>query len=127
MPFDWNEYLRLARQLATAGDEASKRSAISRAYYFVFNIAFARAEATAGRFPGGETSHKWCWDRYEKTPDANCKLLGLDGTRMKRLRVKADYKSIDIPRIDDEVRRVLQQAQQFRASLDALNPRFPLP
>ena len=52
MPFDWNEYLVLARQLATAGDEASKRSAISRAYYFVFKMAFARAEATAWKASG---------------------------------------------------------------------------
>jgi hypothetical protein len=51
MPLDWNEYFVLARQLATARDEASKRSAISRAYYFVFNIAFFRAEATAGGYP----------------------------------------------------------------------------
>jgi len=51
MPFDWNEYLALARRLAAAGDEASKRSAISRAYYFVFNSAFSRAEATAGGYP----------------------------------------------------------------------------
>jgi hypothetical protein len=127
MPFDWNEYLALARQLAAANDEASKRSAISRAYYFVFNIAFARAEATAGRFPGGETTHKWCWDRYERTPDPSCRRLGIRGTRMKRLRVKADYKATDIPRLDDEVRRMISEAQQFRANLDALNPRYPLP
>jgi len=127
MPFDWNEYLALARKLAAAGDEASKRSAISRAYYFVFNVAFARAEATAGGYPGGESFHKWCWDKYEKTPDANCRRLGIDGTRMKRRRVKADYKATDIPRLDDEVRRMLAEAQQFRASLDALNPRYPLP
>lgn len=127
MPFDWNEYLVLARKLATAGDEASKRSAISRAYYSIFNAAFARAELTAGRFPGGETSHKWCWDRYDRTPDAACRALGIDGTRMKRWRVRADYKASDIPRLDEEVRRILAKAQQFRTSLDALNPRFPLP
>lgn len=127
MPFDWNEYLALAHRLAAANDDASKRSAISRAYYFVFNIAFARAEATAGTFPGGETSHKLCWDRYERTPDPNCRRLGIEGTRMKRLRVKADYKAADMPRLDDEVRRMLMAAQQFRASLDALNPRYPLP
>ena len=127
MPFDWNEYLVLARQLALAGDDASKRTAISRAYYFVFNIAFARAEATAGRYPGGESSHKWCWDRYESTPDPSCRKLGIDGGRMKRRRVRVDYKPADIPRIDDEVRRMLMEAQQFRADLAALNPRYPLP
>jgi len=127
MSFDWNEYLVLARQLAAANDDASKRSAISRAYYFVFNIAFARAEDTAGRHPGSESFHKWCWDKYRKTPDVNCQQLGIDGDRMKRRRVRVDYKSADIPRLDDEVRRMLQEAQQFRVSLDALNRRYPLP
>jgi hypothetical protein len=127
MPFDWNEYFVLARQLATARDEASKRSAISRAYYFVFNIAFLRAEATAGSYHGGESYHKWCWDKYRRTPDATCQKLGIDGERMKQRRVRVDYKAADILRLDDEVRRMLLEAQQFRASLDALNPRYPLP
>jgi hypothetical protein len=127
MPFDWNEYLVLARQLAAAGDEASKRSAISRAYYFVFNVAFARAEDTAGTYRGNEGYHKWCWDKYRNTPDMSCRQLGIDGERMKQRRVKVDYKAAPIPRLDDEVRRMLLEAQQFRASLDALNPRYPLP
>jgi len=42
MPFDWNKFLSLAQQLATSSDEACKRTAISRAYYCVFNLAFAR-------------------------------------------------------------------------------------
>jgi hypothetical protein len=46
---------------------------------------------------------------------------------MKQRRVRVDYKAADILRLDDEVRRMLLQAQQFRASLDALNPRYPLP
>ena len=29
-----------------------------------FNIAFARAEATAGAYPGGESFHNWCWQKY---------------------------------------------------------------
>ena len=127
MPFDWNEYLVLARRLAAANDDASKRSAISRAYYFAFNIAFARAENTVGRYPGSEGYHKWCWDKYRNTPDMSCRKLGIDGERMKQRRIRVDYKAADIPRLDDEVRRMLSEAQQFRANLDALNPRYPLP
>ncbi len=126
MPFDWNNYLALAAQLA-AGDEASKRTAISRAYYCVFNHAFARAESTAGRHPGGESYHNWCWSKYENTNDASCQQLGNDGQRMKRRRVRADYKANDIPRLDDEVQRMLAEAGQFLADLAALNPRYPLP
>ena len=127
MSFDWTNYLTLAQELATRQDDAAKRTAISRAYYFVFNISFARAETTAGKRPGGETYHKWCWDKYQNTPDPACRQLGLDGERMKRRRVKADYKSADIPRLDDEVRGMLEEAIQFQLDLAALNPRHPLP
>ena len=127
MPFDWNDYLTLAEQLAIGADEASKRTAISRAYYFVFNLAFARAEWTAGPFPRVQSFHSWCWGKYRATPDLACQQLANDGERMKRRRVKADYKSGDIPRLDDQVQRMLQEAQQFRADLAALNPRYPLP
>ncbi len=127
MPFDWNEYLTLAQFLATRLDEASKRSAISRAYYFAFNIAFARAETTAGRRLPWENYHSWCWDKYKNTRDPSCSQLGIDGDRMKRRRVKADYKAADIPRLDDEVRRMLAEAEQFGEDLNILNPRYPLP
>ena len=127
MPFDWNNYLTLARQLAAAVDEASKRTAVSRAYYCVFNLAFARAESTAGRFQGGEGSHVWCWRKYTNTADMSCKRLGNVGDRMRRRRVKADYKAADIPRLPDEVNRMLLDADQFLLDLAALNPRYPLP
>ena len=34
-PFNWNEYFKLAEDLAAHSDEASLRSAISRAYYYI--------------------------------------------------------------------------------------------
>ena len=36
MPFDWNEYYDLAKQLAKESGEAQRRSAISRAYYAAY-------------------------------------------------------------------------------------------
>jgi hypothetical protein len=127
MPFDWNDFFALAEKLAVSADEASKRTAISRAYYSVFNLAFARAEATAGAFPGDESTHNWCWGKYIGTIDPDCRRLGFDGQRMKRGRVKADYKSAEIPRLSDEVKWMLQEAREFRAALLVLNPRYPRP
>ena len=127
MPFDWANYLILAQQLATKADEASMRTAISRAYYCVFNIAFARAESTVGKKSVGETFHKWCWDQCKNTPDQVCRQLGIDGERMKWKRVKVDYYKADIPRLDDEVKRMLQEAGQFLQDLGNLNPRYPSP
>src|SRR5713226_9055264 len=111
MPFDWKEYLTLAQFLSGRADEASKRSAISRAYYSVFNPAFARAELTSGAFPGGETSHMWCWNKYGSTPHPSCRKLAADGQRMERRRDRADYRQ-EIPRSDHEVRLVIEEAIQ---------------
>jgi hypothetical protein len=127
MPFDWNNYLALAEELATRTDEASKRTAISRAYYCVFNLAFARAESTAGRYPGGESFHNWCWGKYKRGPDRSCMQLGITGDRMKTRRVQADYKPADFPRLDEEVRWMLEEARDFQTALQALSPGFPSP
>jgi uncharacterized protein (UPF0332 family) len=130
MPFDWNNFLLLAEELAARADEASKRTAISRAYYFVFHLAFARAELTAGPFQVGESSHRWCWDKYantySKTRDKACNQLWLTGERIKRRRVKADYKQ-DLPRLEDEVRWTLEEAREFLINIRALNVNYPLP
>lgn len=129
MPFDFNNYLTVAEELATRADEGSKRSAISRAYYSAYHLAFSRAERTVGPYPrnAGKSFHQWCWEQYGKTPDVSCQQLGTNGERMKRLRVKADYKSADIPRLNEQVERILQDARQFRADIAALNPLHPRP
>jgi uncharacterized protein (UPF0332 family) len=127
MPFDWNDFLTLAEELATKLDDASKRTAISRAYYCVFNLASARAESKVGPRPKDVPSHQWCWDQYISTPDLTCRQLGNTGERMKRMRHKADYRATDIFRLDDEVRRVLQEAHELLAGLAALKPQYPRP
>jgi uncharacterized protein (UPF0332 family) len=130
MAFDWNNFLILAEEIATRGDEASKRTAISRAYYFVFHLALARAELTAGPFRVGENSHRWCWERYQdtyyKTRDKACNQLWMTGDRMKRRRVKADYKQ-DLPRLEDEVRWTIEEAREFLVNISMLNANYPLP
>jgi len=128
MPFDWNDFLTLADELATRFDEASKRTAISRAYYCVFNLASARAESNVGPRPKGTlTSHQWCWNQYKQTVDPTCQRLGNTGERMKRMRGNVDYRATDIFRLDDEVQRVLQEAHELLAGLAALDPQYPRP
>jgi len=127
MPFDWNDFLSLAEELAQRVDNAARRSAISRAYYSAFNQAYARAEATAGPRPNDQPFHSWCWRTYTSTQDARCRRIGIEGERIKRLRVKADYDRSDNPRIEDEVRRALEEARRYPAILTALDPRHPRP
>src|SRR2546422_3835357 len=127
MPFDCDNFLILAKELATKTDEASHRTAISRAYYCVFNLASARAESKVGPRPIDAPSHQWCWDQYLGTFNLACRQLGNTGDRMKRLRVRADYGAADIFRLDDEVRRILEDARQFLTDLVALDARYPRP
>ena len=126
MPFDWLEFLRLAQTLAANGDEASKRTAISRAYYFIFNLAYTRAEHNCGPKPMGPPgTHAWCWQKYSSNLDAACHALGVEGDRLKRLRHAADYKSNNIHRLDDVCNRMLADVQQLHADLTNLNPALP--
>jgi hypothetical protein len=64
MPFDWNQYLTLAKTLSQAvTDEASLRSAVSRSYYSAFKLALERAELNGYRDKFDETgsSHQLLW------------------------------------------------------------------
>jgi hypothetical protein len=123
MPFDWNNYLTLAEELGNRLDEAAQRTAISRAYYCVFNLALARA----GPPPVAQGIHAWCWAKYEEHPDPSCRLLGINGKRMKARRERADYNPADFRRWGDEVGLMLEEARQFQTALQALPIRFPLP
>jgi hypothetical protein len=127
MPFDWNNFLTLAKDLTEGQDDASKRTAINRAYYCVFNLAFDRAVSAGCQYPGGEGRHRWCWRKYSETPDPSCRRLGVNGGRMAALRVRVDYEAADIPRLDEKALRMLTDAQQFLAALAALNPGYPVP
>jgi hypothetical protein len=128
MPFNWDEYLTLAEQLAQNNDEASKRASVSRAYYSAFNEAMARAEKNCGPKQGGN-SHDWCWNRYIFTvdPTGNCYDLANKGNRLKGMRVRADYDASDIPRIDDFVQKALRSARDLKGRLNALDGKFPAP
>lgn len=127
MAFDWNDFLTLAEDLARRQDDAARRTAISRVYYCMFNLAFARALSTGCRYPGGEGRHQWCWRQYSQSRDPSCAKLGADGDRMKRLRVKADYEDKEMARLSERTAQLMEDARQFLAALAALNPRYPLP
>jgi hypothetical protein len=123
MPFNWIDFLTLAQNLAANGDAASKRTAMSRAYYCIFHLAYARAVANCGPKPAGVTTHAWCWDKF--TTNAACSALGTEGDRLKRLRHKADYDSHDITRLDVECARMIADVQQLHADLSALAANLP--
>ena len=123
VPFRWLEYLRLADDLSRNPDEASHRTSISRAYYFVYHIASARA---IGNGYVDQKSHVELWKLYRKNASRDCKKLADIGFRMKKERVDADYE-ITATRIPDRMNQQLIEANNFRRSLSALNPALPTP
>ena len=85
--FDWAEFLALAaNQLAAHVDEASHRTAISRAYYCAYHKAWAVANGYID-----EKSHWKLWDLYRRKTDVKCRQLRDIGDRMKKERIDADY------------------------------------
>jgi hypothetical protein len=56
--FDWTSYFVLARELAKRPEEASRRTAVSRAYYAIFNKArlLLEGEGTVVSSTGGRTT-----------------------------------------------------------------------
>jgi len=124
MAFDWNYFLTLADDLAKRSDDASKRTAVSRAYYSAFHDALSRAELNCGPKQGGN-SHQWCWDRYLYSRDDDCYQLAIDGTRLKAKRVQADYEAPEIRRLDDYVARALADARDLKKRIANLSPQYP--
>lgn len=129
MPFDWNDFLTLAEELANrpSADAAAMRTAISRAYYSVFNTAFARAASTGGPYSNNQGRHQWCWSKFQSNRDVFCRQLGINGDRMKQRRVRVDYQNADIQRLEEQMRRQIREARQLRQDLATLDPRLPLP
>jgi hypothetical protein len=124
--FDWSEYLKLAQELASRKEEACLRSSLSRAYYYVYNLALTRAERNGFISVQGESTHGQLWRLFSQSPEPECINLGQIALRLKEKREKADYKPV-YRRIEEEVPQVLAEAQDFAARLGRLAPRHPNP
>jgi hypothetical protein len=125
MNFDWNNYLTLAKTLSAAvNDEASLRSAVSRSYYCAFNLALSRAKANNYRPPDDGSSHDLLWDLYGRNNDTGCKRVALFGARMKRRRVKADYRE-HFDKLSAEVQDAIADAEECVAIISNLHKQLP--
>jgi uncharacterized protein (UPF0332 family) len=93
--FDWDEFLKLAKELAQQNDEASLRTAISRIYYAVYWKARIQLEKEGFvvRFGIGRGSHEQVWDEYNNRQGNDNKKIFKFGVELKRNRTKADYKA----------------------------------
>jgi len=124
MEFNWTQFLNLAEQLSRNADEASQRSAISRAYYFVYHVANDRAVANLYKRPEDGTSHNSLWSYYERNNNEECRRIAIIGRRLHQRRVRADYNN-NYPRISEEMVEVILSAQRCASIMESLPPQFP--
>jgi uncharacterized protein (UPF0332 family) len=112
MNFDWNSYLTLAKRLAAdTDDDDALRSAVSRSYYCIFNLAMLKARANQYITKDDASSHDQLWSLYGRNVDEYCEQVSLIGARMKRRRVKADYRSF-FDNLKEEVEDAIEDAEK---------------
>lgn len=92
--FDWQEYLSIADQLVLQENEAAFRSAVSRAYYAIYNRAVAKLieERQITRVDPTEVGkHLTTWKFYRDSHDGKRRQIGINGDRLRRTRIDSDY------------------------------------
>jgi len=114
MAFTWPDVLRLAQGLAGNGDEASLRSAMSRAYYSAFNHARQWLTAQGVHVPTTGRAHQVVWNELENHGHA---VPATIGRTLRTTRNRADYD--DVLPFDPvgQAQLAIAQAQQIIAAL----------
>lgn len=91
MPFVWLDYLGLAKRLGAQADEASLRSAVSRAYYASHHLCSDYCESFMGfQRPVRNVHDAVCMHLYRGNQKE--KKIALKLKRLKNNRGKVDYK-----------------------------------
>ncbi len=116
MAFDWMEFFYLAQSLARQAGQASRRSAISRAYYAVFGIA-----RRAKRLPPvkGSKVHRALIDLFLESSAPAEQQVGKILDQLRNMRNEADYEASREFSTKD-VRRALRRAELALKKLGAL-------
>src|SRR3989338_5973911 len=88
-------YLKLAKKLAVINDEASMRSAVSRAYYAAFHKAklFAENDGIGAKFSSDAKAHREVVEFLKKHADLGKRLLSPKLNRLRINRNTCDYKN----------------------------------
>ena len=126
MSFDWADFLTLADALVCDPDspgpeEASLRTAISRAYYAAFRVAlnFGRDK---GEFTPTQTGqdHRLVRDHFRSSSQRIRRKIGLDLGRLYDNRRNADYDDVLSGRPDSLAQSSVAVAQNVLNALSSL-------
>lgn len=121
--FEWRQFLRVAKDLASApdADEATRRTAIGRAYYACFNLARLYLVA-ANRMPPLQRRdvHEYVWQQFSSSLNALELKVGQTGFRLRSYRNRADYDRM-FPNLARDIDNMMGQAEQLVDTLDRLS------
>lgn len=93
MPFDWTAYRTIAETLSQSTDEASHRSAVSRAYYFAYHQALSHLIAHHNfQLSEGRPAHDQVWREFSRK-GLSYREVWNKSDKLKKLRVDADYRA----------------------------------
>ena len=117
-PFDWDDFLRLAVRQARSPKEATRRTAISRAYYAVYHAASAFIRRKGLHPAASRLTHEIVWKILTADPDPNRAAVGVRGDLLKKVRVDADYRE---PFPGDLAAKTTWAVREARLLIDALD------
>jgi uncharacterized protein (UPF0332 family) len=124
-PFDWPDCLSLAQELGARPEEVCLRTAIGRAYYYVYHLARQRVLDNGFPFTFGSDTHKQVWEKFSNSADLDCRKLAARASVLKEKRQRADYDR-SYGRIQAEFPAILDSAKKFAEDLAKLKPDLPL-
>ena len=85
------DFLRTAQRLAGSTAPADRRTAISRAYYAVYNVAYDLLLSLGFNVGHEHTAHEAVWRRLRESRATGVVSAGSRLRRLHQLRVRADY------------------------------------
>jgi uncharacterized protein (UPF0332 family) len=119
MTFIWNDYIDLAEKLLGETDDASKRSAISRAYYGAYHISRQYLKDKKGNIPDS-TYHKATWEMFDG-PGAprEERAISINGDRIRLARGRADYENV-VSGLKDQADDAVRRAKSIVKKIEAI-------
>lgn len=112
--FKWERYYNLAIELNDREEEEYKRAAISRAYYSVYGRTRKHLKDEGFPLSSNNSGHSTLWNACERLKLIE---LSIQGDRLKRKRVKADYDN-EISNINNLANRSVVEAKKIHEFLD---------
>lgn len=116
---DPRDFQKLAAKLASGQSPSEIRTAISRAYYSVFNVGVELLKGIGLRVSEGPGGHGEVEHRLSNSANINVEKVGSQLSDLRSRRIRADYR-LDNKKIENpkNAKALVQQAHKMIQTLD---------